>query len=191
MTLSQAQLDYARARIAGAGLTDQVELRLQDYRDIRGQFDHAVSIEMLEAVGEAYWPTYFRALRRLVRPGGRIALQVITINPDDFPNYRRNADFIQLYIFPGGMLPTPERLQAEADAAGLQHLGDRWYGDDYAETLRRWRRTFHQAEDPIAVLGYDERFRRMWDYYLAYCEVGFDSGVTDLVQALYQVPTGE
>ena len=188
VTLSREQLDYANARIADAGLAEQVELRLQDYRDIRGQFDHVVSIEMLEAVGEAYWPVYFGALRRLVRPGGRIALQVITMNEDDFPNYRRTADFIQLYIFPGGMLPTPERLQSAAGAAGLVHLESRCSGADYAETLRRWRRSFHEAESAIDALGYDARFRRMWDYYLAYCEVGFDSGVTDLVQTLYQVP---
>ena len=188
VTLSREQLDFARARIAAAGLSDLVDLRLEDYRDIRGRFDHCVSIEMLEAVGESYWPVYFRALRRLVRPGGRIALQVITINEDDFPRYRKSADFIQLYIFPGGMLPTPERLRAEAGAAGLVHLEDRCYGADYGETLRRWRRAFHRERDAVAALGYDERFRRMWDYYLAYCEVGFDSGTTDLVQALYQVP---
>ena len=188
VTLSREQLEYARARIAAVGLTDRVELRLQDYRAIRGQYDHVVSIEMLEAVGEAYWPVYFGALRRLVRPGGRIALQVITINEDDFPNYRRTADFIQLYIFPGGMLPTPERLQSEASRAGLEHLETRRSGADYAETLRRWRRTFHAAEASVAALGYDARFRRMWDYYLAYCEVGFDSGVTDLIQAVYRVP---
>ena len=188
VTLSREQLEYARARIAAAGFADRVELRLEDYRDIRGQYDHVVSIEMLEAVGEAYWPVYFGALRRLVRPGGRIALQVITINEDDFPNYRRTADFIQLYIFPGGMLPTPERLQVQAQTAGLALLEMRRSGADYAETLRRWRRSFHAAESTIDSLGYDARFRRMWDYYLAYCEVGFDSGITDLIQAVYQVP---
>jgi len=191
VTLSREQLDYAQARIAAAGLSDRVELRLQDYRDIRGQFDHCVSIEMLEAVGEAYWPTYFQALRRLVRPGGRISLQVITMNEDDFLRYRRSADFIQLYIFPGGMLPSPERLRAQADAAGLTHLEERWYGADYAETLRRWRRAFHDQAPAVAALGYDARFRRMWDYYLAYCEVGFDSGVTDLLQAVFEVPGPE
>ena len=188
VTLSREQLDYARARIADAGLTDMVDLRLQDYRDIRGQFDHVVSIEMLEAVGEAYWPTYFQALRRLVRPGGRIALQVITMNEDDFLRYRRSADFIQLYIFPGGMLPSPERLHAQAQAVGLTRMDERRYGADYAETLRRWRRAFHDQAPAVAALGYDARFCRMWDYYLAYCEVGFDSGVTDLLQVLYEVP---
>ena len=191
VTLSREQLDYAQARIAAAGLSDRVDLRLQDYRDIRGQFDHCVSIEMLEAVGEAYWPTYFQALRRLVRPGGRISLQVITMNEDDFLRYRRSADFIQLYIFPGGMLPSPERLRAQADAAGLTPVEERWYGADYAETLRRWRRSFHDQAPAVAALGYDARFRRMWDYYLAYCEVGFDSGVTDLLQAVFEVPGPE
>ncbi|WP_295386371.1 cyclopropane-fatty-acyl-phospholipid synthase family protein [uncultured Thiodictyon sp.] len=191
VTLSREQLDYARARIAAAGFSDRVDLRLQDYRDIGGQFDHCVSIEMLEAVGEAYWPTYFQALRRLVRPGGRISLQVITINEDDFLRYRGSADFIQLYIFPGGMLPSPGRLQQHARAAGLIHREDRWYGPDYAETLRRWRRTFHDKAEQISALGYDARFRRMWDYYLAYCEVGFDNGVTDLVQAVYEVPNAD
>lgn len=188
VTLSREQLAYAQARIAAAGLADRVELRLQDYRDIRGQFDHAVSIEMLEAVGEAYWPTYFQCLRRLVRPGGRIALQAITMNADDFPRYRRSADFIQLYIFPGGMLPSPERLQQEAEAAGLEPLETRWYGADYAETLRRWRHAFHRAEGEVRRLGYDTRFRRMWDYYLAYCEVGFDNATVDLAQAVLRVP---
>lgn len=188
VTLSTEQLDHAQARIAAAGLAGQVELRLQDYRDIEGRFDHAVSIEMLEAVGEDYWPTYFQALRRLVRPGGRIAIQVITMHEDDFARYRRCADFIQLYIFPGGMLPSPDRLEAEVRAAGLIPLANRWHGSDYAETLRRWRRAFHAAEAPVERLGYGARFRRMWDYYLAYCETGFESGSIDLAQVLLQVP---
>ena len=188
VTLSAEQLDHAQARIAAAGLAEQVELRLQDYRDIEGRFDHAVSIEMLEAVGEDYWPTYFQTLRRLVCPGGRIAIQVITMHEDDFARYRRCADFIQLYIFPGGMLPSPDRLEAEVRAAGLIPLASRWHGSDYAETLRRWRRAFHAAEAPVERLGYGARFRRMWDYYLAYCEAGFESGSIDLAQVLLQVP---
>jgi cyclopropane-fatty-acyl-phospholipid synthase len=188
VTLSREQLAYARERISAAGLADRVDLRLQDYRDIRGEFDHAVSIEMLEAVGEAYWSTYFHAIRRLVRPGGRISLQAITMNEDDFPRYRRSADFIQLYIFPGGMLPSPDRLQAEAKSAGLEPVETRWYGSDYAETLRRWRHAFRAAEGEVRRLGYDVRFQRMWDYYLAYCEVGFDNGTVDLVQAAFRVP---
>lgn len=188
VTLSREQLAHAQARIAAAGLAERVDLRLQDYRDIAGSFDHAVSIEMLEAVGEAYWTTYFQQLRRLVRPGGRIAIQVITLHEDDFPRYRRCADFIQLYIFPGGMLPSPDRLETEVRAAGLIPLASRWHGSDYGETLRRWRRAFLAAEEPVARLGYGARFRRMWDYYLAYCEAGFDSGTIDLAQVLLQVP---
>jgi cyclopropane-fatty-acyl-phospholipid synthase len=188
VTLSQAQLDYARARIERAGLGHLVELRLQDYRDIRGQFDHAVSIEMLEAVGEPYWPAYFAALRRLVRPGGRVAIQAITIHEDDFAHYQRTADFIQLYIFPGGMLPSPERLRAEIRDAGLRLREEDWRGGDYAETLRRWRAAFHRVEDAVAAQGYDPMFRRMWDYYLAYCEAGFDSGSIDLAQVCLEVP---
>lgn len=188
LTLSREQLEYGRRRLESAGLADQVELRLQDYRDVRGQFDHAVSIEMMEAVGEAYWPTYYQALRRLVRPGGRIALQVITINEDDFARYRREPDFIQLYIFPGGMLPTYAHMTREADAVGLRIRATDWLGEDYAETLRRWRATFNAAESEIARLGFDARFRRLWNYYLAYCEVGFKSGCIDLVQTVLEVP---
>ncbi len=188
VTLSKAQLAYAQERIDRAGLADLVEFRLQDYRDITGQFDHAISIEMLEAVGEAYWPTYFGALRRLVRPGGRIGLQVITIHPDDFETYRRTADFIQLYVFPGGMLPSPGRLLGCVRDAGLEVLEERWQGADYAETLRRWRDAFQRSQGQVARLGYDPVFRRMWDYYLAYCEVGFDCGAVDLAQLRLQVP---
>lgn len=188
VTLSQEQLAYARRRLDRAGLAGLVELRLQDYREIGGHFDHAVSIEMMEAVGEAFWPTYYRTLRRLVRPGGRIALQVITINEDDFPIYRKQPDFVQLYIFPGGMLPTPERMVREAQDAGLRIRETAWFGDDYAQTLRRWRLAFRAAETEISRLGYDARFRRMWDYYLAYCETGFNTGCIDLTQTLLEVP---
>jgi cyclopropane-fatty-acyl-phospholipid synthase len=188
VTLSREQLAYARERLEAAGLADRVDLRLQDYRDIEGRFDHAVSIEMMEAVGEAFWPTYYRALRRLVRPGGRIALQVITINEDDFPVYRKQPDFVQLYIFPGGMLPTPERMTREAKDADLLILETAWFGLDYAETLRRWRLAFHAVDQEVARLGYDARFRRMWDYYLAYCETGFRTGCIDLTQTVLEVP---
>jgi cyclopropane-fatty-acyl-phospholipid synthase len=188
VTLSREQLAYARSRLDAAGLADRVDLRLEDYRDIQGEFDHAVSIEMMEAVGEAFWPTYYQTLRRLVRPGGRIALQVITINEDDFPVYRRQPDFVQLYIFPGGMLPTPERMVGEARAADLLIRDTAWFGLDYSETLRRWRVAFNGAEDEIERLGYDARFRRMWNYYLAYCEIGFKTGCVDLVQTVLEVP---
>ncbi|AFL75947.1 SAM-dependent methyltransferase [Thiocystis violascens] len=189
VTLSREQLDYGRQRMAAAGLTDWVELRLQDYRDIHGQFDHAVSIEMMEAVGEAYWPTYYQTLRRLVRPGGRIALQVITISDDIFPIYRSTPDFVQIYIFPGGMLPSPQHMVQLAADAGLITQETCWYGDDYAETLRRWRARFHEVSGDIDALGYDARFRRLWDYYLAYCETGFKTGAIDLLQTVLEVPT--
>jgi cyclopropane-fatty-acyl-phospholipid synthase len=190
VTLSREQLAYAQERLEAAGLSDRVDLRLQDYRDIEGRFDHAVSIEMMEAVGEAFWPVYYQTLRRLVRPGGRIALQVITINEDDFPVYQKQPDFVQLYIFPGGMLPTPERMAREARDAGLLTRETSLFGLDYAETLRRWRLAFHAAEQEIERLGYDARFRRMWDYYLAYCETGFRTGCVDLAQTIMEVPEG-
>ncbi|MCG6897521.1 MAG: cyclopropane-fatty-acyl-phospholipid synthase family protein [Thiocapsa sp.] len=188
VTLSREQLAYGRRRLAAAGLAGQVDLRLQDYRDIEGHFDHAVSIEMMEAVGEAFWPTYYQTLRRVVRPGGRIALQVITMNEDDFPIYRKQPDFVQLYIFPGGMLPTPERMIREAQDADLLIRETAWFGRDYAETLRRWRLAFRAAGEEIARLGYGARFRRMWDYYLAYCETGFKTGCIDLTQTVLEVP---
>jgi cyclopropane-fatty-acyl-phospholipid synthase len=191
VTLSREQLGYARERVAAAGFADQVDLRLQDYRDIEGQFDHAVSIEMMEAVGESFWPIYYQTFRRLVRPGGRIGLQVITINEDDFPVYRRQPDFVQLYIFPGGMLPTPTHLEALARDAGLGVHDTAWFGRDYAETLRRWRCRFHAAETEVERLGYDSRFRRMWDYYLAYCETGFKTGCIDLAQVVLEVPVDD
>jgi cyclopropane-fatty-acyl-phospholipid synthase len=188
ITLSRAQLDYARERIRRAGLSDRVELRLQDYRDVNEQFDHVVSIEMIEAVGEAYWPTFFRALARLTLPGGRIAVQGITIEEAAFERYRRAADFIQLYIFPGGMLMTPERFGAEAEGAGLRVLARDFFGRHYAETLKRWHKSFSQCGEKLRELGYDRRFQRLWMYYLAYCEVGFLRGRVDLMHAVLERP---
>lgn len=188
VTLSHAQLQYARERLATAGLADLVDIRLQDYRDIQGEFDHVVSIEMIEAVGESYWPTYYKTLRRLVRPGGRIGLQAITINEDDFPIYRKQPDFVQLYIFPGGMLPTAQRLDILARDTGLVVRDSAWFGLDYAETLRRWRIRFDALAPEIERLGYDAAFRRMWRYYLAYCETGFKTGCTDLGQIVLEAP---
>ncbi len=182
LTLSKEQKAYAEARLAAAGLADQVSIRLQDYRDVPGQFDGIVSIEMIEAVGEAYWPVYFETLRARLKAGGRAALQAITIDPARFEPYRRSPDFIQRYIFPGGMLPTVERLQQEAARAGLIWERLDRYGQDYARTLRLWRERFEAAWDQIAPLGFDARFRRTWRYYLAYCEGGFDAGSIDVVQ---------
>ncbi len=188
ITLSPAQLEFARERIRRAGLAERVELRLQDYRDLTGSFDHAVSIEMFEAVGEAHWSTYFRRLRAVLRPGGRAALQVITIDGAAYSSYRRNPDFIQLHVFPGGMLPSPEAFRAGAQAAGLRVAAERFDGSDYAETLARWTRRFHRAADAVRAQGFDRRFLRLWRYYLAYCEAGFRSGRIDLLRTVLERP---
>ncbi len=182
ITVSRAQLEYARERIAAAGLSHLVNLELRDYRDLSGVFDHVVSIEMLEAVGERYWKTYFRTLRAALRPGGRAVLQVITIADDRFERYRRGTDFIQQYIFPGGMLPSPRKLTELAAGAAFE-IADRYaFGADYAETLRRWRASVGAREDAIRALGFDERFLRLWRFYLAYCEAGFNARTTDVEQ---------
>lgn len=182
ITLSQEQLAFARARVDAAGLSDRIELRLQDYRDLDETFDHIVSIEMFEAVGERYWPGYFQTLKRCLKPGGRAALQVITIDEALFERYRDGADFIQLYIFPGGMLPSIPRFDQHARDAGLQ-IGERTtFGRDYADTLRQWDQRFAASIHRVRTLGYDERFQRMWHYYLAYCEAGFRTGRIDVMQ---------
>ncbi len=182
ITVSRAQHDFARQRIAAAGLDERVEIRHQDYRDVEERYDRIVSIEMLEAVGEAYWPAFFRQLRRSLAPGGRAGLQVITIADRFYDSYRRGADFIQRHVFPGGMLPSPSVLRREIEAAGLA-LGEHHdYGADYARTLAAWRERFDTAWPEIAGQGFDERFRRLWAYYLAYCEAGFRTGRIDVRQ---------
>jgi cyclopropane-fatty-acyl-phospholipid synthase len=180
ITLSRAQLDHARARIAAAGLADKVEFRLQDYRDVAGTFDRIVSIEMIEAVGEAYWPVYCAKLHDLLVPGGRAALQAILIDDARWPIYRSSPDFIQRYIFPGGMLPTAGRLRAALEQAGLSWRADHGFAADYARTLRLWHDRFVAAWPEIAALGFDARFRRLWTYYLNYCEAGFAFGSIDV-----------
>ena len=182
LTLSHEQLAYATDRLARAGLADKADLRLQDYRDLDGQFDHVVSIEMFEAVGERYWPDYFRALASSLRPGGRALVQTITISASLFERYSKGTDFIQQYIFPGGMLPSPARFRTEAATAGLQVESAHAFGRDYAETLRRWRAAFMAALPAVREQGFDERFIRMWEFYYCYCEAGFDSGSTDVYQ---------
>jgi len=184
ITLSREQLAYAQARLAKAGLADRVTLRLEDYRDTRGTFDRIASIEMFEAVGEDYWPAYFSTLRERLVPGGLAGLQVITIEDRLFPDYRKTADFIQRYVFPGGMLPSPSRLKQEIAAAGLQLGAQNWFGRDYAETLRRWQASFQAGWERIAGFSaqYDSRFKRLWEFYIGYCEVGFDAGFTDVGQ---------
>jgi cyclopropane-fatty-acyl-phospholipid synthase len=173
ITLSPSQLSYAGGRMAETGLQASADLRLQDYRDVEGVFDRIVSIEMLEAVGEAYWPVYFETLRRRLAPGGSAVLQVITIDPARFITYRREVDFIQRYIFPGGMLPSPQVLEKQIAAAGLTLTQNLTFGESYARTLAEWQRRFQGAWPTIQGLGFDISFKRMWEYYLAYCEAGF------------------
>jgi cyclopropane-fatty-acyl-phospholipid synthase len=183
ITVSREQLDYARRRIQQEGLGDRVEARFVDYRDVDGRFEKIASIEMFEAVGERHWPTYFAKLRDCLEPGGRAGLQIITIADRWFESYRRGVDFIQRYIFPGGMLPSMSALQAQFNAAGLTLERAEFYGQHYARTLAEWNRRFQAAWGELEGSGFDGRFKRMWEFYLAYCEAGFRAGSIDLVQA--------
>ena len=180
LTLSPAQLDYARNRVAAAGLADRVDLRLQDYRDVDGTFDRIVSVEMIEAVGQDYWPAFFRCLRDRLKAGGTAVVQAITIADDRFASYARHPDFIQRYIFPGGMLLSPGLMLRQSEAAGLTCATDLLFGASYAETLAEWKRRFEAAWTAIAADGFDESFKRKWIYYLAYCAGGFRSGAIDV-----------
>lgn len=180
LTLSREQLVHAWNLAEDMGVSAQLDLRLQDYRDVQGRYDRIVSIEMLEAVGEAWWPAYFSMLRDRLAPGGQAVVQAITIGEPWFPRYRRGADFIQRCIFPGGMLPTRTALRERAQAAGLVLEEGLHFGESYALTLAAWRRRFLAAWANIAPLGFDERFRRLWEYYLCYCEAGFRSGRIDV-----------
>ena len=188
VTLSKEQLDFAQQRMLRLGLADKVDLRLQDYRDIPETFDAVASIEMFEAVGEEHWPIYFKKLHACLKPGGKAALQIITIREQDFEGYRNAVDFIQKYIFPGGMLPPPVKLDQLASEAGLKSDDVHMFASSYAETLRRWHEDFDADWDRIAPLGFDQRFRRIWKYYLAYCEAGFDTGRIDVGQFVYRRP---
>ncbi|MCK6427121.1 MAG: cyclopropane-fatty-acyl-phospholipid synthase family protein [Burkholderiaceae bacterium] len=189
VTLSKEQLRWGQERLARAGLAERAELRLQDYRDLRDEpFDALLSIEMFEAVGEAQWPTYFRQVQRLLKPGGRACIQTITIRDDLFERYRRSSDFIQQYIFPGGMLPCDAAFRREAQRAGLVVEQAFAFGRDYAETLRRWRAAFEAQRESVRRLGFDEAFERTWRFYLAYCEAAFDAGSTDVVQYTLRRP---
>ncbi|MCC9596547.1 MULTISPECIES: cyclopropane-fatty-acyl-phospholipid synthase family protein [unclassified Rubrivivax] len=183
VTLSTEQLAYARERLARLGLGTQADLRLQDYRDIQdGPFDAVVSIEMFEAVGREYWGSYFRTVRDRLKPGGRACIQSITIRDDLFARYLRSTDFIQQYVFPGGLLPSASAFRAEARKAGLEVVGELAFGADYAETLRRWRVAFLANENTVRAQGFDTRFVRIWEFYLAYCEAAFATGNTNVVQ---------
>ena len=176
LTLSPAQLEWARKRVP------QADLRLQDYRDTQEKFDHVVSIEMFEAVGERWWPTYFSTVARALKPGGKAVIQSITLRDDLFPSYRRGTDFIQQYIFPGGMLPSRRVFRQAAARQGLQVTDEFAFGLDYARTLAAWRASFEANWPQISQLGFDDTFRRLWRFYLCYCEAGFAAGNIDVVQ---------
>jgi len=193
VTLSTEQLAYANARLqrlgVSTGMGGQADLRLQDYRDITdAPFDAICSIEMVEAVGEAYWPAYFATVSRLLKPGGRACVQSIVIDDTLFDRYVASTDFIQQYIFPGGCLPCPREFRRQAQAAGLEVVDEFAFGADYAETLRRWRDAFLARKAEVATLGFDERFMRIWEFYLSYCEAAFDTGDISLVQYTLQKP---
>ncbi len=182
ITLSTEQLAFAEQRILDAGLNESVTLRLIDYRDVVGQFDYVVSIEMFEAVGERYWNTYFKAVHDRLKPNGRAVIQSITIAEDVFPRYRASSDFIREYIFPGGMLAPIPRFIADAKNAGLRSGAPYCFGLDYAETLKWWLYRVNAKVSEVEALGFDEKFLQIWRFYLCYCEAGFRSGRTDVMQ---------
>lgn len=183
VTLSTEQLAYGQARMERTGLQTQVELRLQDYRDIKDEpYDAICSIEMIEAVGQAYWPTYLSSLHRLLKPGGKACVQSIVIDDTLFERYVEGTDFIQQYIFPGGCLPSPERFRAAAQQVGLRVVEEFKFGLDYAETLRRWHQRFVQQRSEVLQKGFDQRFLDTWEFYLAYCEAAFEMKNIDVVQ---------
>jgi cyclopropane-fatty-acyl-phospholipid synthase len=185
VTLSTEQLAWAQARLQALQLRG--DLRLQDYRDIDdGPYDAIVSIEMFEAVGRAYWPGYFQRVHDLLKPGGRACIQSITIRDDLFERYVAGTDFIQQFIFPGGLLPSAAVFREQAEAAGLQVVEQFAFGRDYAETLRRWRTRFQAEDAAVRALGFDARFMRIWEFYLAYCEAAFDTGNCDVLQFTLQ-----
>jgi len=182
ITISPSQYEFARKRLFEQGLAEKADIRLVDYRDVEGRFDRVASIEMFEAVGEEYWPAYFRKISDVLSPGGRAGLQIITIRDELFEGYRNRADFIQKYIFPGGMLPSETRLRQETARAGLEWSDIVRFGQNYADTLAEWASRFEGAWEEIKGLGFDERFRRLWRFYLSYCEAGFRTERTNVVQ---------
>ncbi|MEO8530770.1 MAG: cyclopropane-fatty-acyl-phospholipid synthase family protein [Deltaproteobacteria bacterium] len=188
LTISKEQYDFAVARMARAGLSDRVEIKLQDYRDERGLYDGIASIEMFEAVGQQYWPTYFNSLRDRLKPGANATLQIITVADWRWDIYRKSIDFIQKYVFPGGMLPAPKVLRAEVEKAGLKVLRSIEFGDSYSQTLRRWHDLFNGKWEKVAHLGFDERFKRMWNFYLTSCAATFRAGNCDVTQITVSRP---
>ena len=189
LTISEEQFKFAAARLQKAGLSDRVQLKLQDYRDERAQYDGIASIEMFEAVGEKYWPTYFDTLRNCLKPAGNATLQIITLQDRRFEVYRSSVDFIQKYIFPGGMLPSPTVLRDHIAKSGLEFVKSKEFGESYSITLRRWHEVFNAKWDQIEALGFDDRFRRMWNFYLASCAATFHSGNCDVTQITMTKPS--
>ena len=188
LTISKEQLDYANKRIKSKGLSDKVNLKLQDYRDETGVYDGVASIEMFEAVGEKYWPVYFDKIKQCLKPGKQATLQIITIQDARWDVYRKSVDFIQKYIFPGGMLPSPSVLRQEIHRAGLSVQHSIEFGKSYSQTLRRWFEVFNNKWDNVSAMGFDDRFRRMWNFYLTSCAATFESGNCDVTQITLQKP---
>ena len=188
LTISKEQIKYAQDRINAAGLQDLVTFKLQDYRDETGVYDGIASIEMFEAVGEKYWPSYFRTVHDRLKPGAQATLQIITVRDDRFEIYRKSVDFIQKYIFPGGMLPSPLVLSKQAEEAGLKVVKSIEFGESYSETLRRWHDTFNDKWDQVLAMGFDDRFRRMWNFYLTSCAATFHYGNCDVTQITISKP---
>ncbi len=188
LTISKEQLEYAQTRIKSKGLSDKVNLKLQDYRDETGVYDGVASIEMFEAVGEKYWPVYFDKIKQCLKPGKQATLQIITIQDARWEVYRKSVDFIQKYIFPGGMLPSPSVLRKEVHKAGLSVQHSIEFGKSYSQTLRRWFEVFNNKWDNISAMGFDDRFRRMWNFYLTSCAATFESGNCDVTQITLQKP---
>ena len=182
LTISKEQHAYAVERMARAGLSDRVQIKLQDYRDERGTYDGIASIEMFEAVGEKYWPTYFETVRERLKPGKHGTFQIILVQDKRWESYRKGVDFIQKYIFPGGMLPSPTVLRQQIEGAGLKVHTSFEFGESYSQTLRRWHQSFNERWDEVAALGFDARFKRMWDFYLTSCASTFSSGTCDVTQ---------
>ncbi|KEJ97627.1 cyclopropane-fatty-acyl-phospholipid synthase [Pseudosulfitobacter pseudonitzschiae] len=188
LTISEEQFKYARERIEKAGLSDMVEFKLQDYRDEKGTYDGIASIEMFEAVGEQYWPAYFNTVRERLKPGKNATLQIITVQDRRWEVYKRGVDFIQKYIFPGGMLPSPKALRDQVVKAGLSIERSIEFGPSYSISLRRWHETFNERWDQIAAMGFDDRFRRMWNFYLTSCAATFESANCDVTQITIKRP---
>jgi cyclopropane-fatty-acyl-phospholipid synthase len=186
ITVSSEQRDHVAKLVAERGLADRVDVRLEDFRATTGTFDRVVSIEMIESIPQALWEPYFRQLRARTRPGGTIGLQIIVVSDAHWRSSDRNPDFIRRYVFPGGQVPSPSVLHRLARDHGLDWREDHGYGTSYARTLGAWRAAFEARLDDVAELGFDERFRRMWRYYLSYCEGGFRAGRTDVRQIVLE-----